>query len=271
MTRPTTRLALVRGGTSLDSLLTRGDLRRVVREARDWYLEVHSEGVTSRGTCVVVTAGPPGAGKSSILTTAVRDLSTRLVIDADVAKTYLAPWCAEQGYYTDLLGAPLPDGGTLRPLELSPLLQTVSTEVCNAVRRTALANRLDVVIEGTMASPAYGERLLQSLTKADYDRLHIVSVKADRDIAGRRAVERWWEGRTKDPQVGGRLVLPETIDRAYPTGREQSACRANARTLAATIRSGGTAVEHVTLAEYDNGAPARLDADPPRIVGGSER
>lgn len=259
-------LAVVRRGASLDSLLTRSELRHLVREARDWYVDAYADGVGRRGTCVVVTAGPPGAGKSSILSTAIDDLTTRLVIDADLAKDYLARWCAGEGRYDDLLGTPLPDSGVFRPRELSPLLQTTSTEVCNAVRRAALMDRLDVVIEGTMASPAYGDRLLQSLAKADYDRLHIVSVETDRATAGKRAVQRWWQGRNDDPEMGGRLLLPETIDHAYTAGRERSVCRANARALATTIRAGGTAVDHVTIAEYDDGALTLLDADPPRSV-----
>ncbi|MCA5894840.1 zeta toxin family protein [Isoptericola sp. NEAU-Y5] len=212
-------LAVVRHGSPLDSLLTRSELRHLVREARDWYVGAYADGVGRRGTCVVVTAGPPGAGKSSILRTAIDDLSMRLVIDADIAKDHLARWCATKGLYADLLGTPLPDGGVLRPRELRPLLQTTSTEVCNAVRRAALLARMDVVIEGTMASPAYGDRLLQSLAKDDYDRLHIVSVETDRETAGKRAVERWWQGRNEDSEMGGRLILPETIDHAYTEGQ----------------------------------------------------
>jgi hypothetical protein len=259
--------AAVRGGAPLDSLLTRGDQRRLVREARDWYLDTYAGNVTRLGTCVVATAGPPGAGKSAILPTAVPDLSSRLVIDPDTVKDYLARWCTEHpGSYADLLPTALPDGGTLRPLDLSPLLQTVSTEVTNAVRRDALAQRMDIVLEATMASPAYGERLLLSLAKADYQALVIVSVETDQRTAHARAVERWWTGRQADPELGGRLVLPETIDAAYPGTGSVSVCRTSARNLAETIRADGSAIERVTIAEYDDGALARLDADPPRAL-----
>lgn len=44
-------------------------------------------------------------------------------------------------------------------------------------------------------------------------------------------------------------------------------CRTNARALVNKIRAGGTAVEHATIAEYDNGTLTRLAADPPRTVG----
>lgn len=92
-----------------------------------------------------------------------------------------------------------------------------------------------------MASPAFGERLLLSLAKADYDELFIVSAEVDRVTAQSRAVTRWWQGRQDDPALGGRLVLPETVAAAYPAeeGRE-SLCRWNARALVGIIRAGGT-------------------------------
>lgn len=61
-------------------------------------------------------------------------------------------------------------------------------------------------------------------------------------------------------------VLPETIDAAYPGTTSASACRTNARDLAETIRAGGTEIERVSIAEYDDGALARLDAGPPRAL-----
>ena len=111
-------LALVRTGTPLNALLTRGDLRRLAREVRDWYLDSHARDVTRGGTCVVATAGPPGAGKSRLLPTAIPDLATRLVIDADITKDDLAHWSADHGLYPELLGTLLPDGEKLGPLEL---------------------------------------------------------------------------------------------------------------------------------------------------------
>lgn len=131
--------AVVRPEASLDRLLTRGDQRRLVREASDWYLATYASRATRNGTCVVVTAGPPGAGKSTILPSAVPDLASRLVIDPDLAKDYLAGWCADHGRYAERLSVTLPDGGVLMPLELSPLLHSMSTEVCNTVRRIAFA------------------------------------------------------------------------------------------------------------------------------------
>lgn len=256
----------VREQPALESLLSRGDQRRLVREVSDWYLGGHTNQVTRNGSCVVVTAGPPGAGKSSLLPVAVPDLSTRLLIDPDVAKVYLATWCVRHGHYADLLASTLPDGRLVTPLELAPLLQTLSTEACNTVRRIALAAQMDVVVSSTMASSAFGERLLLSLAKADYDRLQIVSIEVDRATAHQRVIDRWWEGRNQDPATGGRLVLPETVDAAYGPDDSTSLCRLNARTLVSTIRSGGTVIESVTIAEYDGGTLSRLDADPPRGI-----
>jgi hypothetical protein len=187
-----------------------------------------------------------------------------LVIDPDVAKEYLAHWCIIEGFYAELLTTELPDGRPFMPLELSPVLQTMSTEACNAVRRAALAVGMDVVIEATMASPAYGERLLQSLAKADYEQLLIVSVETDRATAHERAISRWWTGRQTEHQLGGRLVLPSVIDALYPTNTQVSVCRENARSLLATIREGGSSLESASLVEYDGDTLATVDADPPR-------
>lgn len=116
-------IAAIRARSGLESLLSRGDQRRLVREVSQRYLDMHGT-ATRNGSCVVVTAGPPGAGKSSLLTSAIPDLDTRMVIDPDIAKGYLAQWCVDRDLYGDLLSKGLPDGGTVKPLELSPLLQT---------------------------------------------------------------------------------------------------------------------------------------------------
>lgn len=265
----THRAALAEIGrlTALDQLITRGDRRRLVREARDWYLETRSSNATRNGTCVVVTAGPPGAGKTSTLRSAVEDIEARLLIDADVAKEFLARWCQSEGLYGEALETSLPDGRLVMPLDLSPVLQTVSTEVCNAVRRMAVERGTDLVVEGTMATPAYGERLLLSLGKGDYETLLIVSVEVERTTAHERAQARWWAGRLDDHELGGRLVLPATIDAMYPEKGLTSVSRDQARRLLGVVRAGRSTLTEATLMEYDDGALVAVDARPPRAVG----
>jgi predicted ABC-type ATPase len=259
-------LTAISGERPLDVILTRAERRRLVRVARDWYLETHAESVTRGGTCVVVTAGPPGAGKSSTLSTAVEDVRSRLVIDADVAKEFLARWCVDAGTYSAVLSKILPDGRSVMPLDLSPLLQTVSTEVCNAVRRSALESGLDIVVESTMSTPAFGERLLLSLAKAACRQLIIVSVETDRETAHERARARWWAGRLDDHELGGRLVSPEAVDAGFSDGDTVSSSRICARDLVRIIRSGGSTLDAVTLMEYDDGTLVAVDADPPTSV-----
>jgi hypothetical protein len=259
-------LTALSGERPLDVILTRAEQRRLVRFARDWYLETHAESVTRGGTCVVVTAGPPGAGKSSTLSTAVEDVRSRLVIDADVAKEFLARWCMNAGTYNAVLSQVLPDGRNVMPLDLSPLLQTVSTEVCNAVRRSALESGLDIVVESTMSTPAFGERLLLSLSKAACRQLIIVSVETDRATAHERARARWWAGRLDDHELGGRLVSPEAIDAGFGSGDAVSSSRSCARDLVRIIRSGDSTLDAVTLMEYDDGALIAVDADPPTSI-----
>lgn len=259
-------LTVISGENPLDALLTGGERRRLVRAARDWYLETYGGGVARGGTCVVVTAGPPGAGKGSTLATAVEDVRTRLVIDADTAKEFLARRCVVDGIYGTALARGLPDGRGVMPLDLSPLLQTMSTEVCNAVRRAALEARMDIVVESTMSTPAYGERLLLSLAKADCRGLLVVSVETDRVTAHERARARWWAGRLDDHELGGRLVSPRAIDAVFVGEGGVSVCRANARGLVRAVRRAESIIDAVTLLEYDNGNLAAVDADPPRSI-----
>ncbi|WP_369369788.1 zeta toxin family protein [Promicromonospora sp. Populi] len=259
-------LAAISGERSLDAVLASAQRRRLVREARDWYLETYAGGVTRGGSCVVVTAGPPGAGKSSTLSAAVEDVHSRLVIDADIAKEFLARRCVIDGTYASALSRVLPDGRNVMPLDLSPLLQTMSTEVCNAVRRSALEGSLDIVLESTMSTPAYGERLLLSLAKADCRRLIIVSVETDRATAHERARARWWAGRLDDHELGGRLVSPDAIDAGFGGGGAVGPCRAHAREIVRVIRRGESTLDAVTLMEYDDGILTAVDADPPTSV-----
>lgn len=151
-------------------------------------------------------------------------------------------------------------------LGLSPLLQTMSTEVCNAVRRSALEASLDIVVESTMSTPAYGERLLLSLAKADCRRLIIVSVETDRATAHERARARWWAGRLDDHELGGRVVSPDAIDASFGNGDGVSPCRVHARDLVRIIRRGDSTLDAVTLMEYDDGTLTAVDADPPTSV-----
>jgi ribose 1,5-bisphosphokinase PhnN len=259
-------MTAISGAGTLDVILTRGESRRLVRDARDWYLNTYAGEVSRGGTCVVVTAGPPGAGKTSTLSAAVEDLPSRLVIDADIVKEFLARRCLLEGTYGDVLSQVFPDGRHVMPLDLSPLLQTVSTEVCNAVRRAALEAGMDIVVEATMSTRAYGERLLLSLAKADTRCLLVVSVETDRATAHERARARWWAGRLDDHELGGRLVAPDAIDAVFGADGVVSFSRANARHLVRIIRDGESTLGAVTLLEYDDGTLSAVDADPPRSV-----
>jgi predicted kinase len=210
-------------------------------------------------------SGPPGGGKTTVRELAVPDLEHRRVIDSDVVKRYLAQWCVEHGVYVELVAEPLPDGRTVQPMGLAPLLQTVSTDATNAVRRIAFADGEDVVIEATLASSSYGERLLLSLAKANYTDLLVVSAETDYETARERVRSRWWSERDSDP-LGGRLVRPEAIDFIYVNDVGVSVCRANAMALVRTVRSGQTALDRASLVAYDDGVLAFADNEPPRLV-----
>ncbi|MDR1078628.1 MAG: zeta toxin family protein [Propionibacteriaceae bacterium] len=257
-------IAALEGKPPLERLLRRGDQRRLIAEAADWYLSQHDGPVSRSGACVIVTAGPTGAGKTTTVANAVSDLARRRVIDPDMAKRYLAQWCAEHGLYPDLLATILSDDRTLQPMELAPLLQTMSIEVTNSVRRAALASSEDVVLAATLSSATYGDRLLRSLAKAPaYTELLIVSVETSRATAHERVRSRWWAERGSDP-LGGRLVTPQAIDAFYGSNDNMSRCRHNAMALLEVVRSEKTEFKRVSMISYDGDDLAFVDSDPPR-------
>jgi hypothetical protein len=192
-----------------------------------------------------------------VLPGAVPDLADRRVIDPDLAKEYLAAWCVDQGLYGTLLESALPGGQPLLPLDLSPLVHTMSTAIANAVRRESLSRGEDVVIAATMSSGQFADRLMLSLAKAAYSELLIVSVETDRATAHERAKQRWWEARVGGG-LGGRLVRPDVIDLAYRSSDTISACRANATALVSKVRAGKTNLSRASMVIYDDAA---LDAD----------
>jgi hypothetical protein len=142
----------------------------------------------------------------------------------------------------------------------------MSTDVFAAVRHEAFASSEDVVLEATLSSPFFGERLIKSLSKAThYTELFIVSAETGRVTAHQNARSRWWEGRNTD-LLGGRMVTPAAIDSAYGDSDTVSLCRDNAKALLELVRSGRTGLQHASMLAYNDGELAFADNDPPRVL-----
>lgn len=190
-------------------------------------------GVEREGRAALLTAGAPGAGKS----TAVQQLG--LVddgwrrLDADIVKDDLVQELVAAGDADDVLAVQLVDGRPVMPRELAGLVHAESVLILDRIRDRCLRAGENVVIEGTLVWEPTGRELLDDLTTRAYREVSIVDVEVRREVARAQAVERWWTGRCDlVSDLGGRWVPLAVIDHAYPDPNDRhSACAANARAL----------------------------------------
>lgn len=205
---------------------------RLWDQIEERYLALQA-GVALDGRAALLTAGAPGAGKS----TAVARL--RLVgdgwrrLDADIVKDYLVQELVAAGDVDDVLAVQLADGRPVMPRELAGLVHAESVIILDRIRTACLRRGENVVIEGTLSWEPAGRRLLNELVQRNYHEVSIVDVEVPREVARAQAVARWWAGRC-DPanELGGRWVPLSAIDRVYPDAHQlRSVCAANAQTL----------------------------------------
>ncbi|GAA3271647.1 zeta toxin family protein [Paenarthrobacter aurescens] len=205
------------------------------------------------GSAAIITAGPPGAGKSTEVEKL--GLTGYRVIDPDVIKEHLLEKARRDGIFDDLLRLQLEDGRTLLPNELASLVHNESADLANAILRRSIEDGVNVAIEGTFSWPILKDRYLEWLLTGEYSYLTVVNVEVNRDTAISQASERWWGGREKafagtGSLLGGRFTPPEAIDALYTTGAPRaSTCNANAVAFFNDPRA--DLFDEVTLYVYD--------------------
>lgn len=225
-----------RAGTSTRLLYSDAELYEADRldfhtELVDARFAVETTSSVDETLVVVVTAGPPGAGKSTAVEKHPEFNSFRS-IDADDFKDDLLVRANEDGLLDRWLSESLPDGGEVRLRELATFVHAESTVVAAAYRAAALERGENVLVHGTLADPQSIDDLLGAFDLAGYERLVIVDVEVTRTVAIDQALSRWWAGRNGADPLGGRFVPPSAIDRYYPDGQVSSVTRANADELA---------------------------------------
>lgn len=219
-----------------------GALAKAPRELTDFFTEVRlaqtakdilkSTEVLSRGKAVIVTAGPPGAGKSSALDQLFLDGYRR--IDPDEIKDVLLDEADRRGLLGYRRRLSLPDeGGYVHQRELSSQVHYYSTVVADLMRLTALSRGENVIIDGSLSWAPLAQQYVGELLEAGYQSATVISVEAPEEIVVMRARERWWTDR-KRGEPGGRFV-PEEVVRA-PFAGEYSSCSRNAVELVEKAR-----------------------------------
>lgn len=173
------------------------------------------ESVDCGGELLVITAGPPGAGKSSAVELVPKVEGCRR-LDPDRVKELIIGRAVEDRIYEDLLCEYLADGRPVMPNELSGLVHEESVRLTDEIKRRCLLAGESVLIEGTLNWPPLIDVYLSDLARYRYDNLAIISVDVPKGVAWQRAEERWWMDRSDTSNLnGGRFVSRAVIEASY--------------------------------------------------------
>ncbi len=185
------------------------------------------------GLAALVTAGPPGAGKS----TQVRELRLAgagwRVIDADDIKVRLLQAALQEGIFDSVLNhGLLADDYPVMLNELASLVHNESVFLADQLIERCLEARENVVIEGTLSWEGLPRRYARMLELNEYASVTILDVEVDCATALEHAYNRWMEGRIREingaRNGGGRFTPREAITSLYDATSRFSVCNENA-------------------------------------------
>lgn len=231
------------------------------------------EGLPRGGQAVLLTSGPPGAGKGTSLgmlrarqgdATELgqalaqvhgADVNDYVVLDADAFKEAIlrhggAPSLSPRAQE-------LPGGLRLAPAELAPLVHRESSFLQDTFESWARTQGLNLLYDGVMGNFDWTAQMLGDLAREGYGDRVVLSVEVPMQTSLEQNALRWQQGRTAFDQgtdaYGGRMA-PEGLIRAlYADQSGYSLSRANAHRLYAEGRLTG-------LIELDRGAWAEEPA-----------
>lgn len=195
-------------------------------------LQAEGEGdIEKDGIAALVTAGPPGAGKS----TAVKERQLAegwRVIDADDIKLRLLEVGLQDGIFDAVLRRQLADGYPVMLNELASLVHNESVFLADSLIERCLQARENVVIEGTLSWSGLPQRYARTLEISEYTSVTILDVEVDCATALEHAYRRWTDGRIEvingARHGGGRFTPREAITSLYDSTGRFSVCNQNA-------------------------------------------
>ena len=159
----------------------------------------------------IVLAGPPGAGKSTVLADVLGEHRGKyLVIDADEFKRSLLREAQADGSYDQWL---MPDairereaeGERFYPLELASLVHEESSYLAKSLRADAIAAGDNIVIDTVLSNESDALALGQRLNEAGYD-VRVIDVEVPYELSEERIRGRWEHAYTTALEGGDSLV-----------------------------------------------------------------
>ena len=226
----------------------------------------------------IVLAGPPGAGKSTVLSGVLGpDADKWMVIDADYFKAKLLDQALEDGTFDGFLK---PDevrafeeaGDRFFPLELASLVHEESSLLAVRAREEAIRRGDNIVIDSVLSVPAKAEALGAVLNAAGYS-VRVVDVETSFEISAARIAARWREqyvaalNGDPDAMLGGRWVPSEYPRVLFTDDGVTARSRESARLLAQTCPAVTRYEVHVV--EAIDGRPVKISDLARTHVGGA--
>lgn len=231
------------------------------------------------GKRAILLAGPPGAGKSTARASVLGAASHEFVtIDADEFKSRLLSESVADGSYESWIKPAAvrereSAGERFHPMELSSLVHTESADLADRLRRRAVSQGRDVVIDTVLSSDTKARQIMGELERAGYD-VQVIDVEVPREVSEERIRTRWREGNEraeKGDGLGGRWVPSEFGAWVYGEPGGGSRPEANARMVAEESPAVSRYRVYRKTAEQelaDPRAPATLETDMSRASRG---